>query len=1189
MTCKRYSIYILCVWILFLGTPARSQVVINEVSTANASMVMDEEGSFPDWIELYNGGTSPVDLDGYGISDNTWGLDKWIMPSVIVAPDDYAVIFASGNDKRVFFDHWETAVSAEDTWRYIVPIVEPDSTWRMFPTYNDSLWQVGKGGIGYGDGDDSTIVSPPISSVYMRKVFNVTDPSLILGAVLHIDYDDGFVAYINGWEIARSNVGQNGKFTPFDSLAFDEHEASMYTGGLPELYFIPWAVFLSGDNVLTIQVHNVSNFSSDLTAKPYLSFAILDNSFDYGPVPSWFNIGIARMHTNFSLSQSGEILTLTEPSGTMIDQVQIKYMQIDDSYGRSVDGGNKWVLFNSPTPDSSNNLSTGYLGYTPDPQFSKTPGFYNGAQTISISNSLNTTEIRFTKNGDEATKSSIKYVSSIVVDSTRVIRARAFHDTLLPSELVTNTYFIDDPTSSSLPVISISTNPVRLWDYNTGIYVRGPNADSMVPYFGANFWQRREIPAYIEFFDKKRSQGFEQTIGVKIYGNWSRSLPQKSLKIIARENYGQSRINYQLFSNKDIFEFKQFILRNSGTDWNNIHFVDAVIHAVALKNTNVDGQARSPAAVYLNGKYWGVYNMREKINEHFIANNHGVDPDSIDLLEYGGLVMVGTNDNFYQMLDFIINNDLTDSANYEVIKGWLDIDNFIDYFSCEIYSANWDWLANNVRYWREQKAGAKWRYILWDLDNGWGSYNANLLQETLNKATWEVHAYIFANLLQNTEFRFYYINRFADLLNAVFTEEEFGGLVKQFRDTMDGEMPNHFGKWGFPFFKYEWGSPGHGSYVGWKNSSIPGLLDFIKMRPTVARQNVQGVFGLKQQMPVTLNVFPKGAGKILINTITIDSFPWAGIYFDSVPITITAIPNPGYEFSFWQSNIKFPSPDTNISITLNPDTNDVFTAYFFGAPDTPRVTISEINYHSFDGADGGDWIELHNYGNGRMDISGWMLKDGNDQNRYIIPENTFIEENGYLVLCGDLNKFQNKYPGVSNRIGSFSFGLSSFGEPLRLYDEHGVLYLTATYSSLAPWPQEPNGKGWTLELLDPEADMGHYSNWFAGCENGSPGQQFVPCDTVTQISERWPDDFDGVAAVYPNPVNDYFVVEINPKELQQAEFTFLLTEVTGREILRLNNLTNDEIVLRQLYPKGLYVYKVLSDNGYIKTGKLVFY
>ncbi|MCH8903950.1 MAG: CotH kinase family protein [Bacteroidetes bacterium] len=1183
-----YFLKIILVLLMVLPKSIFGQIVINEVCTGNSSILQDEDGQYPDWIELYNPSINPVNLLNYSLSDTTWGLNKWTFPDLTIQPIGYTVVFASGKDLKTYFDHWETAVDAYGTWKYLVPVIEPDSNWRISTTYNDSFWPTGQGGIGYGDGDDNTILTPPIRSVFMRKIFNLVDTAVIPGAVLHIDYDDAFICYVNGIEVARSNIGLNGTPTPFDSLAFQEHEATLYAGGTPEAYFIDGSVFKKGNNVLAIQVHNVSLFSSDLSAIPFLSVAIEDNSSNYGPLPSWFNIGVARLHTNFKLSQLGEILTLSDDKGYIVDQINLPYHQIDHSYGRETDGAQNWAYFGTPTPDATNNGQIAYTGYAPTPVFSIDAGSYSTSISILINAFPPLATIRYTLDGSIPTSSSLLYSPPVSLSTTRVVRAKAYYTGLLPSDVVTNTYFINDSTSSSLPIVSISTDPRNLWDWMEGIYVKGPNADPNMPFFGANFWQDWEKPAHIEYFDKQRNEGFDQDVGLKIFGNYSRGFPQKSFKIIAREGYGLSTINYKLFDDKEIYNFKQFVLRNSGTDWNRIHFKDALIHDICLKNTAIDIQASQPTVVFLNGDYWGVYNIREKINEHYLNNNHGVDIDKVDLLQYEGLVMTGSNDDFYQMLFFILLNNMQDTANYNVVKGWLDIDNFIDYVSVETYSNNWDWLPNNVRFWRPQEPGGKWRYIAWDLDNGFNSFSDNILLGTINKAAWEVHAAMFNTLLQNEEFRFAFINRSADLINTIFTPQHYSQRIFQWRDSIDAEMPRHFGMWGagnlFPFL----GTNGQGTYQDWRNLNLNALNAFIVNRQVTARTQIENLFNLKRQMPVTLNIIPANAGSIQINTVEIDTFPWAGVYFDSIPVTITAIPNPGFTFSFWQSNIKLPSPYYQSNLTFVPDTNDAFTAYFFGSPDTPRLAINEINYRSYGGQETGDWIELHNYGTVSFDISGWVLKDGNDENRFTIPLNMILDPDEYLVVCEDKTQFNTIFPSITNVIGDFDFGFSTYGEAIRLYDDDNKLYLSVTYSSYSPWPSEPNGLGWTLELLDPYNDVNDPANWFAGCYGGSPGLPFTPCDTISQIFEQIQPEFDDVVLVYPNPVLDVLIVEINPRKLVNNSFSFQLFDVNGKTVYQLDNINNDEIRITNRYAPGMYFYVLRSESGYVKRGKLMF-
>ena len=187
-------------------------------------------------------------------------------------------------------NHWETAVLEGDYWRYLEGTYEPDSNWRKI-NFNDSNWLQGPGGIGYGDGDDTTVINP-VNSLYLRRTFTIIDTADIVAGVLDIDYDDAFVAYLNNVEIARANVGVVGDNPPFNQTSDSLHEAQMYQGGNPDQFVINnqvlKSVILPGNNVLSVQIHNENITSSDLTARVFLSFGIATNSSNYNTTPFWF-------------------------------------------------------------------------------------------------------------------------------------------------------------------------------------------------------------------------------------------------------------------------------------------------------------------------------------------------------------------------------------------------------------------------------------------------------------------------------------------------------------------------------------------------------------------------------------------------------------------------------------------------------------------------------------------------------------------------------------------------------------------------------------------------------------------------------------------------------------------------------------------------------------------------------------
>src|SRR6188768_1385791 len=268
-------IYTLFCAAIFISTTQQlhAQIVLNEICPSNISIVTNDDGDYDDWIEIYNSGGTAVNLQGYGLSDDPSDLYHFTFPSVTLNAGSRMLIFCSDRDQTDIVNHWETPVSGTNTWKYYVGSTNPDTNWRN-TTFNDNPWQSGPGGIGFGDGDDNTNIST-CNAVMMRKHFAISDTANILKAIFHIDYDDGFVAYLNGVEIARANLGTVGD-RPINTVnAFNAHEAVMYQGMHPDSFYIDPSVFKNilriGDNVLAVQVHNTSAINPDLTSIPFLT------------------------------------------------------------------------------------------------------------------------------------------------------------------------------------------------------------------------------------------------------------------------------------------------------------------------------------------------------------------------------------------------------------------------------------------------------------------------------------------------------------------------------------------------------------------------------------------------------------------------------------------------------------------------------------------------------------------------------------------------------------------------------------------------------------------------------------------------------------------------------------------------------------------------------------------------------
>ncbi len=504
-------------------------------------------------------------------------------------------------------------------------------------------------------------------------------------------------------------------------------------------------------------------------------------------------------HTNFKLKSKGEAVWLFDTEGVLVDGFIFSKQQADISYNKSG--------YMSPTPKRKNSKTTTNLTLSSKPRFSLDSGFYHGTKSVSLE-AEDEAVIHYTTDGSYPDKNSAIYTGAFIINKTTIIRSRAFKGQKLPSEVVTKSYFIDE--STNLPVVSIATDDDYLFDDRVGIYTIGTNGASS-PSCGiepevANFYQNWKRPANIEYFDKNKKIGFSQMVDIKISGSCSRVIPQKSLSIKANSKYGKKFIEYKLFPNKNISKFKGFKLKNSGQDWYSTMLRDAFMQQVIKDDMDVDYQDYRPSIVYINGKYWGIHNIREKKNEDFLAENHpGLDDKKVDILENSMKVNEGETENYKQMISYIQTYGLESDINYDEVSTKMDIENYIDYIIAQTYFANIDWPYENIRYYREQKDGAKWRWIIEDLDLALGAWgdpirtNMFFILTTTNDLIYRNppwSTFLFRSLLKNANFKNRFKQKYHFYLNSTFNADKMILILDNLAQNIREEIPRHSNRWG---------------------------------------------------------------------------------------------------------------------------------------------------------------------------------------------------------------------------------------------------------------------------------------------------------------------------------------------------------------------------------------------------------
>lgn len=545
-----------------------------------------------------------------------------------------------------------------------------------------------------------------------------------------------------------------------------------------------------------------------------------------------------------------------------------------------------------------------------------------------------------------------------------VVRAIAYKPGSRPSPIQTHTFFVSPlatPESIgryTLPVISLAIPEHLLFDYYEGIYVAGVDFDtwrqanpSVRQDFGvpANYHRRTEYTAHLEMFEAQPyTSALHQDIGLRIHGGWSRALPRKSLRLYARSPYGIDTFDYPVFGPQNGSGFSRLILRNSGQDELYTNFRDAFIQTL-VRDLRFDTQAYRPVILFINGEYWGIHNLRERYDNYYLARVYGVDSNNIDFLENRYVVEEGDNLHYLAMLDYITANGVTSDEHYAHIQTQMDVDNFIDFQITHIYVQNNDWPANNTDYWRlrtnEYRPDSpyghdgRWRWMVYDTDLSFGlelpqSYTHDTLEHAtsigspvfgrpLMNPAWAT--FLLRNLLLNDDFRIAFINRFADLLNTTFLPEHALFVMDELRQGIAPEMPEHIARWNRPDSMETW------------EDNIKVMAEFANLRPAHQRAHIRKKFNISHDVSLTLNIAGYDAmaapGHIQLNSLEIrpgtpgstsSVYPWTGLYFSGIPVTLEAVPAPGYRFAGWE---EF-SQHTSAILTITPITDMTLTARF---------------------------------------------------------------------------------------------------------------------------------------------------------------------------------------------------------------------------------------------------------------------
>ncbi len=859
-------------------------------------------------------------------------------------------------------DHWETVVYDIEQWRFLAPTGPVAAVWAE-PTFDDSNWNLGTGGFGYGDGDDNTQIVA--SSVYVRHQFEITNLLDLQQVYLAVDYDDGFVAYLNGEEVARRNLGIEGVPVPYNEFTPIEHEAVLYSGGVPELIEVNVSELVQGMNTLAVQVHNRNAGSSDLTCRPFLFIGTSSVNTVYGATPTWFS-----------------------PPAVFISHLPI-------------------VVLNT--------------------------------------------------NGQE------------IPDDPRIIAEMGIID-------------------NGLGNLNHQYDPYNNYDGLINIERRGSSSQG---------FPKKQYA--LETQDEMDNSLDVSLLGLPVENDWILHAPFSD-KTLMR--------NYLVY----------YWWRKMGWYTTRTRFCEVI----------------------LNDAYYGVYVLMEQIK----WDNDRVDVEKMDGNDNAGDSLTG---GYIFKVDKITGSGQQDWVSHiETFQGIpKNIDFQYDYPNRDTITAEQeDYLQQFVHDWEQSLIDSTYM----DSEVGYRKYvdvNSFIDFFLIQEITKNVDGYRLST----------YLNKQRDSRGGKLQ----AGPAWDFNITLGnanycdgGETDN----WALDFpcsqviIPFWWHRMNQDS-VYWNQ---------LQCRWWELRADLWSDARLEADIDSNVALLGDAIDRNFDNWNILNSHIWPNNFVGG---TYQAEIN--YLKSWLFERIQW--LDANIGQPTNP----CFSAW------QQDVTVSEINYHSHDTLDTEDWFELQNLTSDTLDISFWTLNDGNEFNTYTFPMGTIILPDSFMVVTRDEDQFAALNPMVSNRVGSFKWGVGNGGDELKLYDFWNDPVLEVNFDDDAPWPTAPDGSSQTLEKWEWATNLNDPASWHEGCPGGSPGRAFTYC----VYASVYEDEMERTFSVYPNPASRELWIDL------KTEASIRILSVSGQTLSEQTlNARKTKLDVSE-FSAGLYLVEVRTQNQKRYTQRLI--
>jgi len=545
------------------------------------------------------------------------------------------------------------------------------------------------------------------------------------------------------------------------------------------------------------------------------------------------------------------------------------------------------------------------FGQTDEVFFSVPGGFYESSFSLSLECLSSLHHVRYTTNGALPDATSLLYEQPLWLDESLyshsdiytirtcpenifylpdsvqhciVIRAAVFdeNDSCI-SKTKTQSYLIRDLANidTRLPMLSICADSLDLFDYERGIMVPGVLFDSSNSDYTGNYYQTGrewERIVNVEYHDPSDNSGINQTCGLRTHGNRARRYPQKGLKIYAREEYGKKRFTYPFFENSPLNSFKHLVIKPYSSLYPYTGIQDFICSQTAIDMGLEAGLSR-PVVLFLNGEYWGIYFLQEKLDERYLEDHFDIDKEVCQIVgnwnglaKYGGQVNAyGDNIEFANMMDWLETANLWEESDYQHLCELIDIDNFIDYIIFETFIANNDWPANNMRCWKTDNG--RWRWMFFDGDAALNNYSIDPFGHSIPLNVFGNATYtgeyswpssrkatlLFRRCLQNSAFASCFESRMSQLCQDVLAYENTRDHYHHIVELMHPEIAAQSFRFGYP------------SDVDYWNRACTFANDFLSNRVETYFSEYEKYVGLEKPSPlVSFSMYPNPANNVLL-------------------------------------------------------------------------------------------------------------------------------------------------------------------------------------------------------------------------------------------------------------------------------------------------------------------------------------